>query len=272
MTGTLPEHPIFLLGMPRSGTTWLSQIFESSSDFLVRLSPNYSYLLKNQITITSSRTEWLDHLEAAANSEDPFMTQSWRRDTGELSRFHSSPDNSKCLVIKDTRFHDLYQRAMEILDDAKIVYVVRHPGGAINSWWRSKEFPPDADLDKEWRTGTCRKQDPGEFWGFDDWCSITTRYLELEASDPERYLVFRYEDLVQQRERVATNLFSFAGCELSPETSKFLRDSGDHHDDRPYSVFKSPTVAERWRSELPSEIQEAIETELLDTPLARFAS
>ena len=193
----IAASPVLLLGMPRSGTTWLSQIFESSPQFLVRLSPNFSHRLKNQIDATSTREAWIDQLVEAANCDDAFMTQNWRRDTGELARFDSATAGSEThLAIKDTRFHELYQRALSLLPGARCIYVVRHPAGAINSWWRSKEFPPDAILDREWRGGACRKDGPGEHWGFDDWRLLTDRYLDLEELHPQRYCTFRYEDLV----------------------------------------------------------------------------
>lgn len=263
--------PVFLLGMPRSGTTWLSQIFESSPDFLVRLSPNFSYLLKNQLDDASTRDEWIDQLAAAASSDDPFMTQNWRRDTGELGIFDERSTGCETrLAVKDTRFHHLYQQAMELLPGARCIYVVRHPAGAINSWWRSKEFPPEADLAREWRSGTCRKNGPGEYWGFDDWRALTEQYLDLEARQPLRYRTFRYEDLVDDPHRQTAELFSFVGCATAEPTTSFIAESQSRHDDRPYAVYKDPSVAERWRDQLPIDIISRIEAELRATRLERF--
>ena len=83
----LVTRPLFLLGMPRSGTTWLSQIFESSPDFIVRLSPNYSRPLKNVLDLGSSREEWVSSFSYALHTDDEFMTQDFRRANGELGRF-----------------------------------------------------------------------------------------------------------------------------------------------------------------------------------------
>ena len=270
----LTARPLFLLGMPRSGTTWLSQVFESSPDFIVRLSPNYSWPLKNQLDLDSSRDDWVANLSAALSSDDPFMTQDFRRETGEIATFPPrSPTEVRRLAIKDTRFHDLYQRATEIFGEAQIIYLVRHPGGMLNSWWRSSEFPAGAELAAEWRTGACRKSGgPGEYWGFDDWRALTERYLAFERQAPERYRVCRYEDLVRNRQQVSAELFEFAGYRLRPATSAFLRDSANRHDGRDYAVFKDPSVADRWRSELPEPVRAAIRDELAGTPLAEFAS
>ena len=268
----LTTHPLLLLGMPRSGTTWLSQIFESSPDFIVRLSPNYSWPLKNDLNLSSSREEWISSFTSALNTTDEFMTHNFRRVTGELSTFPLRPIQTvKRLAIKDTRFHDLYQRCMELFSEAQTIYLVRHPGGMLNSWRRSKEFPAKAAFADEWRGGACRKiEGPGEYWGFDDWRNLTTHYLTLEKQAPERFRVCRYEELVRNREQVSAELFEFAGCRLHPETCAFLQESMSRHDDRTYSVFKSPSVADRWRSELPGDIQKTIRAELAGTPLEEF--
>ena len=196
----------------------------------------------------------------ALHTDDEFMTQDYRRLTGELSTFPPrSMETVKRLAIKDTRFHDLYQRCMELFSEAQAIYLVRHPGGMLNSWWRSKEFPAKARFADEWRGGACRKSEgPGEYWGFDDWRDLTMRFLALERQAPARYRVCRYEELVRDRVRIASELFEFAGCALRPETLAFLEESESRHDDRTYAVFKKPSVAERWRSELPDDIQEAI--------------
>ena len=77
---------------------------------------------------------------------------------------------------------------------------------------------------------------------------------------------------MRNRVTIASDLFEFAGCALRPETLAFLEESGSRHDDRTYAVFKSPSVAERWRSELPQDIREAIRAELAGTPLEDYAS
>lgn len=269
----LTTRPLLLLGMPRSGTTWLSQIFESSPDFIVRLSPNYSWPLKNHLNLSSSREEWTSNFTSALNTNNEFMTHNFRRVTGELRTFPPRPIQTvKRLAIKDTRFHDLYQRCMELFHEAQTIYLVRHPGGMLNSWWRSKEFPAKATFADEWRGGACRKiEGPGEYWGFDDWRNLTMTYLALEEQAPERFRVCRYEELVRDRERVSAELFEFAGCRLHPETCAFLQESMSRHDDRAYAVFKNPSVVDRWRSELPRDIQETISAELSGTPLEEFA-
>lgn len=265
------EDPVFLLGMPRSGTTWLSQIIESAPGFEVRLSPNYSYALKNRLNPGSSREEWLQTLRHAADSDDPFMTQNWRRDTGELPRFDHTRSDRRRLAIKDTRFHDLYMRGLDLFPRAQCVALVRHPCGALASWRDSKEFPEWVPFEAEWRLGGVRKSEgPGEYWGFDDWVSVTRMFLDYQDREPARVSIVRYEDLARKPVSTAETLFGFLGGELASSTRRFIESSQAHHDGRTYSVFKSPETADAWRRSFPAPILEEIEAELRGTGLERF--
>ena len=154
--------PVFLLGMPRSGTTWLSQIFESARDFVVRLSPPYSYAFRDRLTEASRREDWHEVLQGAISSEDAFLTQDWRRDSGELTRFEKDSASITRLAVKDTRFHHLYRAGMAALPGARTIYIVRHPAASLWSWKNCKEFPDVAVFEEEWRTARCRKQEGRE--------------------------------------------------------------------------------------------------------------
>lgn len=268
----LQTAPLFLLGMPRSGTTWLSQILESSPHCIVRLSPNYSYPLKNRLTVTSTAADWAAVFDEAIATHDAFMTQNWRRETRELPLFPSkSVDELKRLVLKDTRFHDLYLEGMTVFPAAKTVYIVRHPAAALWSWRSCKEFPEGADFRREWRTGECRKREgPGEYWGFDDWKSLTQLYCDLASRHPHRYLIVRYENFVSQALREAEQLFHFAEVPMSPAIEEFVRHSQSLHDERPYAVFKRPTVRDAWKRDFPADILAEIDRDLAGTPLEAF--
>lgn len=269
-------RPLFLLGMPRSGTSWLSQIVESSPDCVVRLSPNFSYPLKHRLHMASSPEAWRAVLQAARASDDPFMTQDYRRDTGELGRFGDKPpEGLQVLAVKDTRFHGLYLDAMDKLSDAKLVYIVRHPAACLWSWRCCKEFPPDTDFRAHWRSGACRKTglpptEDGEYWGFDDWKALTRRYVTLAAAEPARYHVLHYERLVACAEAEVAALFRFVGLPMTPSTRRFLRDSQSRHDPRPYAVYKDRTVADVWRPHFPPEVLRQIEAETRDPLLSPY--
>ena len=186
------------------------------------------------------------------------MTQDFWRAQGLMPYVDKRPDHATCYMLKDTRFHDLYIDALERIEGARVVFIIRDPRAVLYSWWTCKEFPPDADLGVQWRTGACRKDVPGEYWGFDDWLLLTRSYLERREREPHRCLIIRYEDLVDAPMPVTRDMFDFCGLALGEGTRRFLLDSHAAHSPHPYSVFKSPTVKTRWQGNLPAEIERDI--------------
>lgn len=271
MSDRLVSRPLLLLGMPRSGTTWLSQAFESCPECIVRLSPLYAYAFRGRLNLDSAAGDWKAVLAGAMRSSDPFMTQNWRRETGELPWFPEAPaSDAQRLAIKDTRFFNLYLRSLEVLPASQIIYIVRNPVANLWSWYRSDEFPLglDAFLAKEWRTGACRKADgPGEFWGLDDWREWTTRFLAAAEAMPERVKVVRYEHMVSEPEVTTRDMFNFADLQFGPATGSFLETSTARHDERGYSVFKSRDSCDDWRTTVPSALVDAVRGEIVGTPL-----
>jgi hypothetical protein len=260
------------MGMPRSGTSWLGQIFDSSPQVAFRLSPLFSYALKNIVDENSSKTDYEKmFIKAYRSTTDEFMNQFNRRAAGHYPTFKEKNAHPDFLVIKDTRYHHLLARMLELVDNLKIVAIVRHPAGAIHSWLTNpREFPASADPILEWRTGNCRKTGPEEFWGFEDWKKVTRLHLQLETSYPEKFYILQYENLVQNPILQTQKMFKFVGLNYTQQTQDFLIASHQTNDPDPYAVYKNPSIKDRWRNELAPDIQTAIINELRSTELARF--
>ena len=224
------------------------------------------------VNLSSTAEEWVAQLRQAIDTDDPFMTQNWRREKGELDWIQKD-ERVNTLVVKDTRFLDLYHHALELLPGSKCLFIVRHPCGALNSWRKSKEFPKGADFKDHWRFGACRKSDgPGEYWGFEDWRRFTRLFLAAQAAAPHRVKVFRYEDVVASPHAMTKALFQFAGLEFTPEVEDFLTRSHARHNSNVFSVFRSPSVAESWHHEFPAEIAEQLLAELRGSDLEAFVA
>jgi hypothetical protein len=267
----LDSHPLFLLGMPRSGTTWLSQIFEAHSQACLRFSPNYSYPLKNTIDENSTTAQWLAHLKAARLSDDEFMTHAYRRETGELPTWDKQPSQFRLLCIKDTRFHESYLAALNRLPNAKIIYLVRDPRAMIASWVNCKEFPHGESLEDSWLHGGTRKQDgPGEYWGVADWCNLTGRYQGLATRSPERVMVVRYETLVVNARSVSSSMLNFAGLNMDPQVVRFLETAANQSSHSPYSVYRGRRATSPTADHLPESIADRIVSRVKQFGLDQF--
>lgn len=262
---------VIIVGMPRSGTSWMSQIFDSSPSVRFRLSPLFSYAFKNAVDENSSFEEYKAIFDGAYLSQDDFMEQTRNRELGHYPTFNEKDAEPEFLVIKMTRFHYLIKTMLDYFENLKIVAIVRHPCGAINSWLATpKEFPQDADPMVEWRTGACRKTGPEEFWGFEDWKAVTRLHMRLQREYPERFIIVQYEDFVDKPVGKTRELFKLLGLPYTRQTDGFLVESHSRHDEDTHATFKDPSVKDRWRTALHPQIQGEIIREIKNTDLERF--
>mgnify|MGYP000521891099 CR=1 FL=1 len=267
----LPFRIVWLCGLPRSGTNWLSQIFDSHEKVNFKLAPLFSYKFKNRVGADSSKEEWVSFFCDVYHSNDDFLNQTQKRTEGIFPVFEKKNNDQEFLVIKETRFHNLTPLLLGSFTEIKIIYIVRNPCGAINSWLSSKrEFPVNANPLEEWRTGKCRKTSAGQFWGFDDWKILTNQYLDLEINYPKKVKVISYESLVEQSFDQTNDMFEFVGLNFSKETRKFLKHSQSTHSDHGNAVYKNKEVKDKWKTNLDPEIIEAIRHELLGTRLEKY--
>jgi len=262
---------IAIFGMPRSGTSFLGQVFDSCPNVAYRLEPIFSYKLKNIVDENSTRDEYLEFFKKAFDSdEDEFMNQFEKREKGLYPKFYK--EESAFLVFKTTRFHHILPTLMRYFKKEELVVIslVRHPAGAISSWINHpNEFPSNSDYREEWRSGDCRKTAKEEFWGFDDWKAVMTQHVELEK-EYENFKILQYEDIVENIEEQTRNLFEFSGISFSKQTKRFLYESQSKNIEDPYAVYKDKSVASKWKNNLDINIQKDIINEVKGTNLERF--
>lgn len=263
------EDVIWLNGMPRSGTSWLSQIFDSHPQVSFKLSPLFSYEFKNYLNINSRKSDWDKLFQKVFDSKDDFINQTARRASGEYPTFVKK--NLSRLVIKDTRYHNLMDSLLKLFPEVKVIHIIRNPCGAINSWLRApKEFPKDLNYLDEWRTGECRKTGEEEFWGFNDWLLLTKKYLKLEKKFPKNVKVVFYEALVENPHDNVKIIFDFVNLSVHDQTKEYIMASQNSHKKSEYAVFKNKDVAYSWRHQLDPLIIKEIKADLMKNQLNKF--
>ena len=244
--------------MPRSGTSWLGQIFDSSPVVAYRMEPLFSYEFKNIINISSTAVEIKRFLDNVYMTNDEFILQKENRDKGIYPVFKKDK-KAGILVFKTTRHHELLRKYLDTVNGLQVVSIVRHPCAVINSWIHSyNEFDKKGcSISKDWRTGACRKGEVGEYWGFDDWLSVMQQHLEL-SKEYSNFHIIKYTDLVQKPEETVIKLFKILSVQFVEQTEDFLGNCHSAHDDNPYSVYKSKSVEYKWKTGLDVYIQQEI--------------
>lgn len=261
----------WISGMPRSGTTWLSQIFASSPDVRLKSCPLFSYEFKNALNESSSIEQWNKLFADVYITNSEFLDQHHLRKNGLVPIFSEKNANPRNLIIKSNRFHNLTPHILNLNKKLRFIHIVRHPCATIYSWLSNPgEFPPNADPMSEWRSGQCRKTGPGEFWGFDDWKKVTIQALKLSELYPERHKIIRYEDLLRETHRYSKYLFEFLQIVYSKHVQDFVDQSHSRHDTHKHSVYKNPKLMDQWEDMLDPEIVSMCLKEIRGTELEQF--
>jgi hypothetical protein len=254
---------IFIHSVPRSGSSWLGQIFNSSPVTAFRFQPLFSHAYRDRITARSSKSDIKNFMLELYRSTDEFVLQSKNISGNSMPAFGKT--TADYLVWKEVRYHHLLPHLMQSLDDAIVVALVRHPCGVLNSWQRApREFLPSWSFPDEWRFAKKKNRGlPEEYYGFEKWKECTRLFERLEAEYSNRVFKVRYESLLQEPVGVVGRLFDDIGLPFEEQTIEFLRESRSHNDSDPYGVYRDNDAEVSWRDNLPDEIAEIVVNECL---------
>lgn len=263
---------VAIFGPPRSGTSWLSHIFNSHPDVALRFQPLFSYGHKDSLSEFSSLKEIQQFFQAILNSTDPFTLMKAESQKGYPSFTKSSTQTH--LVFKETRYLQVVENLLQAGDDIVVVGIIRDPLATLASWVGApKEFSPDWNVREEWRLAPKKNGGrPEEYFGFERWKEAATNFLRFEALYPERFRLVRYVALNQSPDFVISDLFRFCGLAMHPQVIDFIQQSRSRQSDDAYSVYRLPSDDSRWRTVLPDEIVDEVIRELNPLPLREFIS
>jgi len=253
-----------LFGCPRSGTSWLGQIFNSAPEVAYRYQPLFAYEFKDWFGRHGLSEQSLADFHAALlHAASDFVLQAL------CPAKAARPGH---LVWKEVRHHQLMAPLLALggagaLDH--LVYLYRDPVAMLNSWYQApKEFRSGQDIHHEWALAPAKNTDPSEFNGFVRWKESMVLALQARARWPERVTLVCYEHLVGDPVGQAQALFAQLGMPWGQATQAFLRASCSAHEEDPYSVFR----ARRAALTLPPDIIAAIRADAQAADLLAAAS
>lgn len=263
-------NKVAIFGVPRSGTTWLSQIFNSHPDVVMRFQPLFSYGHKGNLTTCSSATEIRNFFEEILCTQDSFTLM----DT-DIHKKHPTFKKSMKpthIAFKETRYLNVIENILTQCDEVKFIGIVRNPLAVMASWALApKEFNPKWDINSEWRYAPGKNQNRAEeFYGFEKWKEVAIAFQEFNVLFPQQFLLLSYDELNREPLEVTRKLFDFCGLEIREQVKQFIVDSKSRHDSDPYSIYRAKANDNRWREILPVSIAEKITQELKNTSLDIF--
>lgn len=261
---------IAIFGVPRSGTTWLSQILNSHPDVALRFQPLFSYGHKGSLSERSSAAEIRKFFEEIFCTQDAFALMATEMQKN-YPAFQKAVTPTH-IVFKETRYLNIIKNILTQCSEVKIIGIVRNPLAVMASWVLApKEFNPAWDINREWRGAPSKNQNrPEEFYGFDKWKVSAEAFLRFKSQFPQQFLLVRYDELNRAPLDTTRKLFDFCGLKVCDQVENFLSASKSRHDSDPYSVFRANASDKRWQDILPDEIAKQIMLELKNTSLDIF--
>lgn len=247
---------VAIFGVPRSGTSWLGQIFNSSPDVVYRYQPIFAYSFEETLSEDSSSKEIQRFHNELLLTEDDFVCQKKNISGNNPPQF--AKNNATHLVWKEVRYLNIIENLIQ-RSSIKVIGIIRHPCGVLKSWMRApKEFDSDWSIEEEWRYAEKKNSGDHEFYGYERWLQATRMFKELEESYPEQFKAVTYEGLLNNLAGQAASLFDFVELAMFEQTRGFLEESTTQSSDDPYGVYRKGKKGNEWKEKLSSAISNQI--------------
>ena len=243
----LKQIPVF--GCPRSGTSWLGQILNSSPVVLYRFQPLFSYEFKDYfIRYGVNEGSVVDFATELLGASSPFVETD--------VRFAKKKEPTH-LVWKEVRYHQLIPALVTVKNISALIYIFRDPLHMINSWYCApKEFLSGWDIRKEFMDAPMKNVDANEYNGLNKWLESTELVLNNLS---RKMLVVSYEDLVSSPMGIVIKLFDRLGIAVDRQVKEFVGESTTKACDDPYSVYRDLSARRENESlALPDDVKDAI--------------
>jgi hypothetical protein len=259
-------------GVPRSGTSWIGEILNSSPHTIYRFQPLFSYALKDFLTNASTKHDIELFFQKLFHIQDRFIDQTDKRTSGDFPRFEKR--ESTHIVYKEVRYINILCNMMRRTDDLYLCAVIRNPLSVINSWLRApREFRGDLGWEEleEWRYAIKKNLNkPEEFNGYEKWKEAALVFRNLKTQYPNRVFIAKYDHFLANPIEETKKLFKAIALPLKDSTTEFILRSSSTMNSDPYSVFRSNQRDTKWKKELNPVIAQQILLDIEGTELQEY--
>jgi len=258
---------------PRSGSSWLGQILNSSANVCFRFQPLFSYAFKDYLNDKSSREDVLGFFENIAKSSDDFLLQKDKIANGEYPLFKKDV-NLTHIIYKEVRYHNILENLLAQDKESKVIGLIRTPYAVIDSFLRSpKEFRKDLGwkVEEEWRYALKKNLNKSEeFFGYEKWKEVYFIFKELKREYKDRFLLVSYDDLIEDTVNQVKKIFKFCDMEINEQTYSFIQRSNVSGKKTVYSVYRDKKDDISWVNTLDKAIKSMIEVDLQKNGILEF--
>ncbi len=265
-------HKIAIHGVPRSGTTWLGSIFDSSEYVAYRHQPLFSYELKSFLNEKSSLERVNLFFEKLLYTKDDFILQKNEKYKNKIPTFLKK--NISHLVYKEARYHHILNNLLEKESNIKVIGLIRNPKSVLSSWYNApKEFDKHSwELIKEWKQAELKNQGkPENFYGYCKWKEFSYILLNLKERYNDRVYIVHYKEFLENTVSYVYDIFNFCNIPLTKQTLYFINQSQEKDLSYDvYSVYRANQTDDKWKSVLPKEIIDEIDNDLKNTILEKY--
>ena len=264
-------HKLAIFGVPRSGTSWLAQLFNSHPDVMMRFQPLFSYAHKNQLDEHSTRVEVEKFYQDILVSTDAFATMAAPFFATHPKDFKKNvPPTHVC--FKEAQSLYIIENMLTQCPDLRIMGICRSPMAVLASWMRApKEFSPQWDIQKEWRDAPSKNDGKKElYFGYSKWKEAMRMFVDLARRYPKQFVLLKYDSLLHAPHATMRNLFDFCGLGWDKQVEDFIVQSQSKNDENPNLVYKIKVHDKAWVNVLPGDIAATIEQDLCGSELEQF--
>lgn len=258
-------------GLPRSGSTWVGELVNSSPNVRYGFQPLFSYAMKGSLDVSSRDQDIERFYRELAVCEDDFVNQTESRISGKLPHFNKGEITH--VGYKEVRYHHILPNLIRRAKDVKFVLIQRNPFSVINSWLKApKEFRGDLGWNSadEWRYAMKKNLNrPEEFNGYEKWKEASLLFHYFSKQFPDNVMLVRYDELLGSTVEHVMKIFEFLSLEYTDQTASFI--GGDTKADvDAYSVNRIDQRDDKWLGQLDSGIVEIIKADLRGSVLDVF--
>lgn len=257
----MSSQKVAIYSVPRSGSSWLGEIINSSPIVNYSYQPLFSYKFKSRLDEKSSTDEINKFFEEISQSNDSFIKQSEERILGKKPNFQKG--NTEIIAYKEVRYINIIENLLQKSEDIKVVGLVRNPLSVLSSWKNApREFRVDLgwDFNQEWEHALLKNGGRDEeYFGFNKWKESVQIFEKLQRNYSERFYLITYNDLLSNLDSTVENLFTFLNIPMSKQTIEFLESTSIKGVSGTYSVYNGgKNKDDSWKNNLPKNIIEKV--------------